>query len=1484
MIFDHTKKNCAVFVYFCGNRKAIKKGWKIVLIPLAVLFFTLTVLYLSVQTRPVQSLIARQLTAYLSEETGINIHVGGIDVALFRRVILKDIWVEDQNADTLAYAMRLSATIESLKFKNKSLDISRLSLDNARILIKQDSLGEMNYAFLGQLQKDRDDEDDKWKFACNRFILRNSTFGYESAGQELREINIDEVRMRIDQFRFTPGNMSFQLFSMSLNDRKGFYLNGLSAKVEQIGSDFFIRDLSLETLNSVIRSSEIAIVSDTLPGSNESFTQVDINLDPSSVSLRDLALFVPDLEGMDQQLEVSGKLSGNLENIRARDLEIKTGLNTRIACDFSMSHLPGFGEPFFFVDFRQSQTNFTDIGNIRLPAGMNIQNLRFPEQLYRAGNITYKGNFTGFLSDFVAYGTITSRMGTLTTDIAISPESQNEIRYKGQLETEGFNLARLFQAPKLGQISLNGMVNGTFEKNGKSVNGDFDGVISRWLLNGYVYNDITLDGHLDNRKFDGNFMVEDPNLQMYFAGSLDLNEKIPVFDFIMHLGKADLVALKLDSIQAVSEINLDMAANFSGNNIDNMEGLIQLFNGRYFNQNDTLAFENLIINTHLEEAESRINVTSDYADLSVRGTYNFQSLIESFRIVLANYIPALRKPFSTQDFENKFTLNLDVKNLDDITAVFIPGMHIDAPFNLTGEIDTRNKLFTFNGKIPGISWNEFRMQDIGLDIQPVPGELRSHVSMSEIRYDDTRLHNLELLVDASNNTLDTRLLWDNQKENRYSGNISSEVLISKNDSTGNPVFRINIAPSEIIISDSLWTIEPASVTIDSTSIHLQDFRFAHGVQSFEASGKISSNTDDQLSLSFASLDIESLDTYLQKSLGMKGQISGSFGLFDFYKSRIFYSDLNVDNFTFRNEEIGDISIVNKWDRETSLIDTEVQIADKGRTNFTARGYFNPFSQNLKYTLEGKRFPLGLLGTVIRTTFSNFHGDGSGQIVVSGTPKKLLMDGAVYAENAGLTIDFTQVSYHLNDSIRFANDVISFDRIEMKDILGNRGIFNGTIRHDNFKNMDYNLMVTSNQILAMNTTGRHNDSFYGRVEARGNMRITGKGTDVRMAGEATTLPGTAITIVLGDDEEVTRYDFVRFITDEQQPISPGRQASTASTGGLEVDLTITATPEAEAQMIYNTQITDVIRARGEGVIRFRMDKDANMSLYGNYSVTEGEYLFTLQNVINKRFSIDPGGSIVWSGDPYNAIIDISAVYRLKASLRELYMGSMRTDVDYTQRIPVECKILLTDDLISPDINFDIVLPTVEDRIRDEIRQYFAAQEDLNRQMLSLLVLGQFYTPDYMRGTYEATNPNLIGNTASDLFSNQLSNWLSQINRDIDIGVNYRPGNQLTDDEIELALSTQIFNDRVILNGNIGNNANPNSVNNSELVGDFDLIVKLTPNGKLQLKAYNRANNNLIYETAPYTQGIGISYKEEYNTFGELWRKFLEIFKKESSQGT
>jgi hypothetical protein len=318
------------------------------------------------------------------------------------------------------------------------------------------------------------------------------------------------------------------------------------------------------------------------------------------------------------------------------------------------------------------------------------------------------------------------------------------------------------------------------------------------------------------------------------------------------------------------------------------------------------------------------------------------------------------------------------------------------------------------------------------------------------------------------------------------------------------------------------------------------------------------------------------------------------------------------------------------------------------------------------------------------------------------------------------------------------------------------------------------------------------------------------------------------------------------------------------------------------MVYNTQISDMIRAQGEGTLRFQMDPAGNVSLTGDFVLEEGEYLFTLQNVINKRFTVEPGGSITWSGDPMNAIIDLDAIYSLRASLYELLVAT-NENVASSTRIPVECRIILTGDLVNPDINFDILFPDIEAGIRDQLQQFFSTQEDLNRQMLSLLVMGKFYTPEYVRGSYEASTSGLIGSTASDLFSNQLSNWLSQINQDVDIGFNYRPGNQITGDEIELALSTQIFNDRVSINGNIGNNTNPRTMNNSELVGDFEITVKLTPNGKLQLKAYNKSNNNLIYETAPYTQGLGLSYKENYNRFEELWKSFLTLFGKKKNTG-
>ncbi|NQU88823.1 MAG: translocation/assembly module TamB domain-containing protein, partial [Mariniphaga sp.] len=738
------------------------------------------------------------------------------------------------------------------------------------------------------------------------------------------------------------------------------------------------------------------------------------------------------------------------------------------------------------------------------------------------------------------------------------------------------------------------------------------------------------------------------------------------------------------------------------------------------------------------------------------------------------------------------------------------------------------------------------------------------------------LYNLTLNTEAVNNLLDTKLTWNNYHLLTYSGELNTSSTIYR--SGNNIKADIEIIPSKIYIADSLWQIKPGTINIDTSSIHINNLELYDQNQSVKINGILSNKPQDRLTASFQNINLKQIENYLQKEPTLNGIVNGSVDLEDYYGKRMIYSDLNLDSFKFKGHNFGNITLANLWDSKNQVVKTDLNMIMGDDNKLTASGFYDPVSDSLEFETKIDSLPTLILEQVIRKTLSDFKGTASGNLKIYGKPDNLLLDGALMGENASLLIDYTKVAYNFNDSVYFSGNQIIFDHITVTDELNNQGIFNGTITHNNFKDMIYDLSISSPKILALNTTLNDNSQFFGKVIADGNFYITGQSVKIDLQGDGKTLLGTDVNISLDNEHEAEQYDFIRFVShdfvEKEEEIVFTSKADTS----LNLNLRIEVTPDAKAQLIYNSQVGDIIRGQGEGVLQFGMDNNNDITIYGNYNIVEGDYLFTLKNVINKRFSIEPGGSINWSGDPYNARINIEALYKLKASLYELFANS-NFDIDKSQRIPIECKILLTDNLTNPDINFDIDFPMVETRLVDELQQFFNTEEEMNKQIISLVVLGQFYTPEYMRGTYEAitSSSHAIGSTVSELFSNQFSNWLSQISSDIDIGFNYRPGTQLTRDEIEFALSKQMFNDRVTINGNIANNVNPTSNNNSQIVGDFDLKVKITDNGKIQLKAFNRSNNNLIYETAPYTQGIGLTFKEEYNNIKELVDKLLLFLK-------
>lgn len=1437
--------------------------------------------YLALQNSWVQTRISRYVANVLSEKLNTNISVGKVDIRFFHEVYFEDILIEDQSGDTLLFSHLLTATIDTFKINKQILQIDELRFSGNEFKINRDTANIFNFNFLLQeLGKREKKSINDWLITCNSFRFNNVDIDYfDYYEQDVRNVFVGDLNLNVREFRSVADSVTFYIDNLSMNDGQSLVLENLKAAVSIKAREINISDASLNSRYSRLQNTSFHL---NLPSKNDSVAEplnMELNIGSSRLSFREVGAILPGFKGMDQVVELSGQIYGNINDLKGKNIWLKTGEQTNANLDFYINEPRNPESMYLFIDLKQSQTSFSDISNVRLPNLSSIRYLRFPESFYEAGLIEFTGNFSGFLSDFVTFGTLHSEMGTLNTDMLVTPEKQGNIYYRGNLSTENFDLGRLFMKDYLGQLTFSGSVDGNYDKSTQQVSGVFKGDITQIDINNYTYNNIRFDGILLDKMFDGLLTMNDPNLKFSFLGQVDLNQQIPNFDFVLQLDRALPARLNLGKSFPNAEMAFVLNANFSGNRIDNMNGSIEVEEGYYKNRNGEIELGGMNLLTKQQNHIDSLSFTSRFIDLYIDGNYHFRGLLNNFTSMLNRFIPAYSAPASAEEFQNDFSYKINVKEaINSLADVLYPGMQIDKSFLLYGIVNSAEKNFELEGSIPGIRYNNIIGRDIFIGNKIIGEGYSSKFRFGEIHVaNGMNLYNFKIDSRIENNTIDNTISWSNYDELTYSGDIRTHTVFSKADSSRYPHIEIEGQPTKLFIADTVWTISPFNVEIDSGTVWVSGFKLQNRNQMLAINGSVQKNRPDLLRLELLNFNLEYLSTYFNKNLDMKGIANGTFGFANLLTEPMFLSDLNVSNFTYKNQLMGDINLDSKWNSEQSLIDSELKVTRQNKTKLNARGTYEPSTNKLDFEARLDSVSLIVMETFMRNNFSNFTGYGSGKVHIGGTTDKILLNGTLMGAGAGLTIDVTQIPYTFNDSVYFKNDTILFDNILISDDRENTGRFNGTIVHNNFQDMEFNLALTSDKIRAMNTTLRDNEKFYGVAVASGRLDITGTAGDIYLNGSVTSLQGTEVNISMESESEVEQYDFIEFVTPETSPEeSTFYQTNNNTDGKLNLNLAIEATPDAKVQLIYNSQIGDVIKAQGEGILIFEMNDEGEIFLSGNYRPTKGDYLFTLQNVINKRFTIEQGGSIVWSGDPYNALIDLSAVYKLRATLYDL-LGSEYKEISPNQRVQVECVIHLEDELINPTISFDINFPNTEARDRDELQQFFNTDEELNRQILSLIVMGKFYTPEYMRGNYEAQNSNMFGTTASEVFSNQLSNWLSQINENWDVGINYRPGNNVTDDEIELALSTQIFNDRVTLNGNIGNNVNQYSTNSSQIVGDFEINVKLVPSGKLQFKAYNRSNNNLIYETAPYTQGIGLSLTEEYNTLNELMIKLGNLFR-------
>jgi hypothetical protein len=706
-------------------------------------------------------------------------------------------------------------------------------------------------------------------------------------------------------------------------------------------------------------------------------------------------------------------------------------------------------------------------------------------------------------------------------------------------------------------------------------------------------------------------------------------------------------------------------------------------------------------------------------------------------------------------------------------------------------------------------------------------------------------------------------------------------LIHKN--TENQVSgELQIKPSQIWLYDSLWNIRENIVRTDFKSLQMSDFAIEHNDQYVKIDGKASNSPADSLIVRLKEIRLCDV-MYMVKvhNPAMDAIVTGKASISNVFNKMILGLDVFAKDFTFNHALWGDVTMHSNFDGTRRKLVARAQTVRDNQVAFNIAGEYYPAKDSMNFYADINKLELNFLRYYLDGALQKVSGDASGRLRIFGGLKNFLFEGNIYAKNGRFNVDFLKTAYHFSDTIYVRKDEIGFRNITIYDPENHSAVVNGKLTHKNFKNMHYRIDIKGKNILALNTTKKDNETFYGKAYGGGTIRIQGSASEVNFNINMKTNPKTKVTIPMGTPGYATENSFISFVSPTAKKskgisyINPSTESNNSKVK-MHVYLQLEVTPDGQITIITDPIGGDSVRAVGYGNLRIDYNTNQSMKLYGKYEVESGNYYFTLQNIINKDFYVKQGGTFNWNGDPYKAIIDLNATHPVKSvSLLDILDESQLTGVSRTS-MQVNCLLSLTGDLMRPTIKFDLELPS-DPELQRRIKNIINTDEMMNREMLALLVMNRFYKPDYLQTDKTGLGTEMVS-VLSTTVSGQMNVWLSKISDKVNVNFNARLSNGQNFNnggEYEIGLVYQP-NNRLSINSNLGYNNDVLTTNSTNFIGDLDVEYKLNKSGKLRAKAYTHTADNFYINptgNAYTTQGLGLMYKEEYDNISDLFRFYF-----------
>ncbi|MBO7571201.1 MAG: translocation/assembly module TamB [Bacteroidales bacterium] len=1422
-----------------------------------------------------QGLIAKKCIEFFADNYNIELSIGNVYLKIPDEIVLSDIEMKDSCGNVLLSANDLGASVERISFKNNFLVLSEIMLSNPYINATIDEKGNANYDYI--LKKFASDEPTNWDFnvICKKVSIENGHLKYidkrydnSAATFKPSDMDINDFNLEISRFRYTHDTLNVNIDNFSLNEKSGIAVNRMSGKVKYHSTGISLNDLKINTNYSELACSEITVKgqdSTYLSNPMEKIEKLTVNIDTIIFSVADLAPFLTQYEGYTDSIHLRGNFSGRLDDFKFKNFGISMYGGTRLYANLSVNGFPNIEQTIVFGNISDMQTNKNDLNRIlKLVSPQNP--VQIPSVLDNLDRIAFNGNLSGMLNDMMAFGQLTTNFGTIKTDIALMPDWKNKtFEYDGIVSAKEFNLHDIVPGDNgLGMLTMNINVSGSVDSLSHTRN-TLNGKIHRLDFNGYAYSNINVRGNLTNTAFNGNININDPNLSAEIIGNYNFagnNNNIELSSDI----SADLKELHLaqENVQD-SKIKFVISAQLEGDIANRPTGHITLGSAEFNIDEKRITIDRLNATARIDdEKKYNIKVDSDILDLDMYGDFKISEVVGDIYGLVAQTVPSVfGEKAKAKPSSNYFTYHFRIKNINSITKFY------DKELNFHGDIYSSNGYVfgntqTLYGKInlPQISRGDYIIGESQIEMYSINGLFSVYTSLKSIEKGNISFENINLAMGAANDSIGLNLNWNGGEKSDYSGffSLDTKFIPHENDST--PRIEVNISPSQFIFGETIWQLGETHINYDNSEVEIENLKLANANQILNVKGYISKDPDKILSFIIDNVDVSNVNPITQPSgYEFGGILSGSGRVSNIYEIPMFTANVNINDLSINQEQLGKLNLSSRWDNQSKAF-----VMSGTNKYVEMKGTYLTEIDSLDASIILKNLKLDIFDKYLNAyEISGLKGDANGTVMITGSLKKPTIDGTINLKQAEFTYDYLKLRALTEDKVYIGNDRIYFENFKVKDENGNIGTINGGIYHDNFKNFRFGLLANLEDFKVMNTKLADNNLFYGTVYASGGLTVEGTPSNFSIYAGATTGPNTKFVLPMEDNYHAQNTNYITFITpeDRESDIS----SKSFSTTNYSIKLDIDVKNDAEVQIVFDPRTGDRIKANGEGMLKIEYTSDEELYMYGEIEVTKGDYLFTLENIINKRFSIPSGGTITWDGNPYEGKLNLDAVYTTTVSLKELMREEYDSTDNNSKRATVECHMHLIGNLMSPEIQFSINIPNGSDKVKTKLASL--TQDEINKQLLYVLVINQFYDPNAEMLNQTGTTTNAVGVTTTQMLSNQLSNWLSKIVKDVDVGFKYSPGTEFSGQEVEVALSTQIFNDRLLINGNLG--ISDKKFNNENIVGDVEVQWKLNKKGSLRIKGFSRKNTDIEAEYGPYTTGAGIFYTEEFDTFGELMRK-------------